>query len=97
MYDEIFIYNKKKGKYRANKVSKETIYYLGVAKICPRCKNYIQGYPAISRVDNRTEICSNCGTLEALEMFKQHNKKEVKNEKKIQKAVRPVLRRRKRR
>lgn len=92
-----FPYNKKDNTYQATKINEETTYYVGVAKICPICKNYIQGYPAISRRDNKTEICSNCGTLEALEIFKQHNKKEVKNEKKIQKAVRPVLRRRKRR
>lgn len=38
-------------------------------KICPICKNNILGYPAISRKDNKTEICSNCGTLEALKEF----------------------------
>lgn len=43
-------------------------------KICPRCEiNYIPcnefagEYPgAISRADNKTEICSDCGTFEAL-------------------------------
>lgn len=83
MHDVNFIYNKREGKYQSNKMSKDTTYYLGVAKICPRCKNYIQGYSAISRVDNRTEICNKCGTLEALEIFKRHNKKEAINEKKI--------------
>jgi ribosomal protein L40E len=35
-------------------------------KICPRCgKNYC-GFPAISRRDNKTEICSDCGTQEAM-------------------------------
>lgn len=38
-------------------------------KICPRCKNNIIGYPSLSRKDNKTEICSECGTLEALEEF----------------------------
>lgn len=37
--------------------------------ICPICKNKIIGYPAISRKDNKTEICSQCGTKEALEDF----------------------------
>ena len=33
---------------------------------CPRCgKNYAT-YPAISRRDNKTEICSKCGTEEAM-------------------------------
>lgn len=36
-------------------------------KHCPKCsKNYI-GRPAISRVDNNTLICPDCGTREALE------------------------------
>ena len=44
--------------------------------MCPRCGGYIPNnvtpgeYPgALSRTDNRTEICSNCGTAEALEQF----------------------------
>jgi hypothetical protein len=45
--------------------------------ICPRCNlnqipnNQTPGaYPgAISRVDNKTEICSDCGTNEALEDY----------------------------
>lgn len=36
-------------------------------KVCPRCGNNIIGYPAISRYDNETEICSDCGTDEAFE------------------------------
>lgn len=35
-------------------------------KICPRCGKGYAGYPAISRVDNETEICSDCGLFEAL-------------------------------
>ena len=42
-------------------------------KICPRCLGYIPSnafagqYPgAISRIDNSTEICSDCGTEEAI-------------------------------
>lgn len=41
-------------------------------KICSKCGNYIQGHPALSRADNKTEICSNCGTLEALEVFEKY-------------------------
>lgn len=44
--------------------------------ICPRCGGFIPNslhpgaYPgAISRVDNKTEICSPCGTDEALEDY----------------------------
>ena len=41
---------------------------------CPRCGDWIPNnlrpgaYPgALSRTDNKTEICSECGTLEAME------------------------------
>lgn len=37
--------------------------------ICPRCGKTITGHPAISRTDNHTEICSDCGIAEALEAF----------------------------
>lgn len=36
-------------------------------KICPKCHRKYNGYPAISRRDNETEICSDCGVTEALE------------------------------
>ena len=36
---------------------------------CPRCGKDYDGYPALSRVDNATNICSACGTAEALEDF----------------------------
>ena len=43
---------------------------------CPRCAGYIpnniqvgQYVGALSRTDNKTEICSSCGTAEALEQF----------------------------
>lgn len=35
-------------------------------KICPRCGNSYLDYPAISRKDNKTEICPTCGQAEAL-------------------------------
>lgn len=34
-------------------------------KTCPRCKNQYIGYPALSRVDNKTEICPDCGLEES--------------------------------
>lgn len=36
-------------------------------KICPICKGSYTGYPAISRVDNKTEICPDCGLRQSLE------------------------------
>ncbi len=35
--------------------------------ICPRCGQSYNGRPALSRVDNETFICPDCGTREALE------------------------------
>lgn len=34
-------------------------------KTCPRCQKSYIGYPALSRVDNKTKICPDCGTEEA--------------------------------
>lgn len=36
-------------------------------KICPRCGNAYHGVPALSRTDNQTLICPDCGTREALD------------------------------
>ena len=38
-------------------------------KRCPVCGRIYQNYPAISRRDNHTEICPQCGLREALEDF----------------------------
>ena len=47
---------------------------------CPRCLHLIPNdaqpgaYPgALSRVDNRTEVCSDCGTHEALQQMSRLN------------------------
>lgn len=37
------------------------------AAVCPRCGKEYSDRPAISRVDNKTPICPDCGTREALE------------------------------
>ena len=34
--------------------------------VCPRCGRSYTGRPALSRVDNETLICPDCGTREAL-------------------------------
>ena len=36
---------------------------------CPKCDGPMSKHPALSRRDNKTEICSSCGTREALEDF----------------------------
>lgn len=35
--------------------------------ICPRCGKEYTGRPALSRADNQTPLCTDCGTREALE------------------------------
>jgi protein-disulfide isomerase len=36
---------------------------------CPLCKKLYSEVPALSRRDNKTKICPNCGTMEALAVF----------------------------
>lgn len=49
--------------------------------ICPRCSGYIPdnkrpgSHPgALSRVDNKTEICTTCGVLEAVSSYITYRK-----------------------
>lgn len=42
------------------------------SRICPRCGKTYTEYPAISRKDNKTEICPECGQLEALEAWQKY-------------------------
>ena len=44
-------------------------------KKCPKCGAIISLYPAISRRDNKTEICSDCGVIEAMEDYINHKSK----------------------
>ena len=37
--------------------------------VCPRCGAEIKSYPATSRCDNKTNICSDCGLAEAMHNF----------------------------
>lgn len=41
-------------------------------RICPACGRMYTDYPALSHRDNKTEICPDCGTREALEDFYEH-------------------------
>lgn len=38
-----------------------------IKRICPICGQEYTAPPAISRKDNKTEICPDCGTQEALD------------------------------
>lgn len=35
--------------------------------VCPKCGNAYSGHPALSRLDNETLICPDCGVREALD------------------------------
>lgn len=35
--------------------------------VCPRCGQVYRDHPALSRLDNETLICPDCGTREALD------------------------------
>jgi hypothetical protein len=34
--------------------------------LCPRCKKVYHTYPSLSWVDNKTYVCNECGTMEAM-------------------------------
>ena len=36
---------------------------------CPKCGKTYYDHPALSRIDNKTEICPSCGLREAMEAF----------------------------
>ena len=38
---------------------------------CPKCKKEFTEHPALSRVDNETEICPECGVREAVEAYQK--------------------------
>ena len=48
--------------------------------VCPRCHHEYENYCAISRIDNKTQICEKCGLQESLlDFFKYINKKNTMN------------------
>ena len=53
----------------SNQNGKEVPYDNTTVKICPRCGKEYTNYPALSRRDNKTYICPDCGVAEALEDF----------------------------
>lgn len=48
-------------------------------RICPKCGRKYDEMPAISRDDNVTEICPECGMMEALNVFFKNNKEDKQN------------------
>lgn len=52
-----------------------------VAWVCPTCGKETTDFPAISRRDNKTEICSQCGTYEAMLNWAKHIIEETRKSK----------------
>ncbi len=71
LYDDLEMAEQDAGKINQAGVAVHVL----VSHICPRCKRRYSGYPAISRADNKTPICSDCGTAEALEVFAKSSQK----------------------
>ena len=72
------IYGKSKNCKKGKKESNDNIInynngkYDGKSKkICPVCKKVYTGYPATSRKDNKTLICTECGMREVQEPFEE--------------------------
>lgn len=53
--------------------AKRALYFDWDFVLCPRCNRHRNGYPALSRVDNQTYICSLCGTDEAMTNMADHS------------------------
>ncbi len=47
---------------------------------CPKCGKEFKRLLALSRRDNKTKICDECGTLEALEDFMNYKKEDDEDE-----------------
>lgn len=56
--------------------------------ICPKCGREYTEPPAISRADNKTEICPECGTREALAAAQVDEKTAAEIMQKIREAQR---------
>jgi hypothetical protein len=50
-----------------NTTKPPTFKHINVRNYCARCGGELPKYPALSRRDNHTRICSDCGFLEAME------------------------------
>lgn len=53
---------------------KEYVKWVMAVYDCPECGKKYVGYPALSRKDNKTKICPDCGVKEAIEMAMKGSK-----------------------
>lgn len=67
----------------AGKTASDTLYIYRTKTSDPKCPNcgssYQKGLHALSRRDNKTRICSDCGVVEAFQDFKRHSQSEESN------------------
>lgn len=66
--------------YDSTDIAEEVCASIGFGKfkiypVCPCCHKEYEGYPSISRYDNKTKICDKCGLLEALWDYFEYEKK----------------------
>ena len=57
-----------------SKIPQEYVRWVLAVYDCPYCKRKFVGYPALSRKDNKTEICPDCGVKEAMEALYRSRK-----------------------
>lgn len=55
--------------------------------ICPKCRKLYTGYPALSREDNKTHICPDCGMKEAIESIPKMNERKPTPQERTRMAV----------
>ena len=46
--------------------------------ICQSCGRTTTGHPALSRKDNKSELCPACGMIEAIEQYENHKNDEYR-------------------
>lgn len=56
----------------------DTVKKLKNEAFCPVCRKIYNGRPAISRDDNKTKICPECGTRQALNVYRSYMKSQAK-------------------
>ena len=56
-------------RWELEKLPKTLTYKILEIQRCPKCKKEFTEYPALSREDNETEICPECGIAEAISAF----------------------------
>lgn len=59
-------------KWELEELPKSQAYKIIEVQRCPKCKKEFTEHPAISRDDNETEICPECGVREALIAYAKH-------------------------